>query len=557
MKSVAVLVLTWNGQDYIQPCLAALAQQQYTGQYGVLVVDNGSTDETVALVDQHTPRVALIRNDYNLGFAGGNNVGLRALLAGTAPAPLDGVPDMVVLLNQDTEVAPDWLAHLVATFEERPDVGIAGCKILFPDGTTLQHTGGGVEWPLGTGKHRGAGEPDEGQYDDAEAAAAIDYVTGAAMAIRTSVLDMVGLLDDGYTPAYFEDVDLCYRARAAGFALAYVPHAALRHAESTSLEGQSARHQRAYHRNRLRFVLRHCPLEQLTHDFAPAERAEMQQWSLRNSLARKHAYVDNLLALPAIVAQRDDSAAATAQLPHLVAMLRSLHQYVVAEERARRAETAYDYIQAAPPPPTTHAAETPATMQEEVSPASADTAETADAAAAPTSEPPQPTPEADAATEPALAPGPPAAAVFTTPRTEEPTDPEPPVDVAAIMRQVRRQISERQGHHIDHELHTALDSANQQWNEVYEPLQLAPTHSLHGRVWDALRTRLHHEVRSYLDTMVFRQTEFNASVVRVLNTITRRSHFAASTAELEALSDEVVQLRERVRQLEERREQQP
>ena len=135
----------------------------------------------------------------------------------------------------------------------------------------------------------------------------------------------------------------------------------------------------------------------------------------------------------------------------------------------------------------------------------------------------------------------------------EPALDEEPVDVAAIMRQIRRKIDERQqGRGADTEIAQALDSANQQWNAVYEQLRLAPAGSTLGRAWDALRMRLHHEVRSYLDPMIFRQTEFNSSVVRALNGLFRRSQATVGQAEIEALRDEVIQLREQVRRLEDR-----
>lgn len=128
--------------------------------------------------------------------------------------------------------------------------------------------------------------------------------------------------------------------------------------------------------------------------------------------------------------------------------------------------------------------------------------------------------------------------------------PDTPVDVAAVMRQVRERISERQGRQVDQELGANLARANEQWDKAYEPLQLAPSRSPLGRGWDVVRNRLHHEVRGYLDPMIFRQTDFNASVVRTLNNLVRRA--PANTAELENLRDEVIQLRERIRQLEER-----
>ncbi len=130
----------------------------------------------------------------------------------------------------------------------------------------------------------------------------------------------------------------------------------------------------------------------------------------------------------------------------------------------------------------------------------------------------------------------------------------PPVDVAAIMRQVRRRISERQGPKVDQEIAQTLDVVNQQWDKVYEPLHLPPSQSGLGRAWNIFRTRIHHEVRGYLDPMIYRQTEFNSGVVRTLNSLARRSQFAANEAEIESLRDEVIQLRERIRQLEARPE---
>src|SRR5262245_21426823 len=118
MNSVVVLVLAWNGHDFLPACLRSLLAQEYAGRHAVLVVDNASVDDSVALV-RDFPMVALLTNERNLGFAGGNNAGLRALLAGQAPAPIDFIPDLIVLLNQDTEVEPGWLSGLAEVFERR------------------------------------------------------------------------------------------------------------------------------------------------------------------------------------------------------------------------------------------------------------------------------------------------------------------------------------------------------------------------------------------------------------------------------------------------------
>ncbi len=118
------------------------------------------------------------------------------------------------------------------------------------------------------------------------------------------------------------------------------------------------------------------------------------------------------------------------------------------------------------------------------------------------------------------------------------------------MQQIRRRISARQHERSNAELSAALHQANEQWGKVYEPLNVAPARSLIGVVWRFFSVRLHREVRSYLDPMIFRQSELNASVVRALNHLARREP-PDTGDEVEALRDELIQLRERVRQLEE------
>lgn len=518
MRSAVVIVLAWNGERWLRPCLAALRAQQYAGRHAVLVVDNGSTDGSAELVAREFPEMALIRSERNLGFSGGNNLALRALRAGAAPAPADFRPDMAVLLNQDTEVQPGWLAALADALERHPDAGAAGCKILGPDGL-LQHAGGRLEWPLAEGGHHGAGAADAGQHD-AEGEA--EWVTGAALALRLDLPAKLTLLDEGYSPAYYEDVDLCYRLRAAGHRVIYAPAARLTHHENSSLGAQSAGHQRAYHHGRVRFVLRHGPLGPGLAEFVAAERAAIGRWSLADSLARKAAYRDALADLPAILAARG----AQAELPAAAAALRQLHAAAVAEERARRAEAVAPRRQPAEP---------------------ADTAES-QPAEAPT--PAAPAPAAAPTESPARAqPAPSQESEMSRPDRAAPEG--EPVDVAAIMRQIRKNIAERREREDDRELDRALAEANERWGSIHEPLRLPPAASLPGRAWDIFRTRLHHEVRGYLDAMIFRQTEFNSAVVRGLNSLARRERAPDHGPEVEALRDEVIQLREELRRLRE------
>lgn len=277
---VSVIIPAWNGAAYLPACLDALLVQE-PADLEVIVVDNASTDGSAGLVATRYPDVHLIRHDSNLGFAGACNAGLRAARG-----------NLLVLLNQDTVVRAGWLAALVQALEEGP-AGIVGCKILYPDGKTVQHAGAWIEWPLGLAHHHGQGERDEGQWD---APRIVEGVTGAAMALRREVLDTIGLLDEAFWPGYFEDADLCYRAREAGFEIGYVPHAVLTHAETTSLDDVVTL-SRAYHRGRLRFVLKHLSPPRFLDEFVPAERVLLRELG--------HGHVGNLLRVSYLEAIAD------------------------------------------------------------------------------------------------------------------------------------------------------------------------------------------------------------------------------------------------------------
>jgi GT2 family glycosyltransferase len=277
----SVLILTWNGETYLPDCLNAVMAQSHA-PHEVILVDNASTDGSVELVAASFPQVRIICNDENLGFAGGMNVGLK-----------EATGDIAVLLNQDTVVQEDWLAELVKAMETDEGIGIAGCKILYPDGQTIQHAGGYLEYPLGLSHHYGYGELDQGQWDEQRE---VEYVTGAAMAIQLEVLERIGYLDEDFFPAYFEDADLCLRACQAGYKVVYVPTAALLHHESASTETETIKQHYYYHRNRLRLLLKHYTLEQFKRDFLPAEKERFAlPLPLNEVRALRRSYLEKLL----------------------------------------------------------------------------------------------------------------------------------------------------------------------------------------------------------------------------------------------------------------------
>ena len=256
-KAVDIIVLSWNGIGFLERCLSSLLRQTYPS-YHVLMVDNASIDGSVAMVRERFPQVEVIENDRNLGFAAGMNVGLRRAQGET-----------IVLLNQDTEVRVDWLEWLVEAMESDERVGIVGCKLLYPDGKTLQHAGGILAYPLAIASHRGRGELDRGQYD---AKSEVDFATGAALGLHRALLEEIGLLDEGFF-FYYEDVDFCFRAREAGYRVIYAPRAVAIHHEGMSVRRLGVERYSLLHRSRLAFVLKHYSAAQIIQDFLPAKRA--------------------------------------------------------------------------------------------------------------------------------------------------------------------------------------------------------------------------------------------------------------------------------------------
>jgi len=284
----SIIVVSWNGVPYLKDCLDSVLAQ-IGPEDEVILVDNASTDGSVELVRAWYPEVRIIENPRNLGFAGGANVGLRAARG-----------DFLILLNQDVRVLPGWLDALIDTFSV-PNVGIAGCKLLYPDGR-IQHAGGLIYWPLGLPDHLGYGQPDQGQWDELRE---VDYVTGASWGFRRDVMEQVGLLDEGFWPGYYEEVDYCFRARKAGWLVVYNPKSAGIHKESVSLGKGSQIYNEALHRGRLRFVLKHTPLSRLMDEFFPAEARFLREASieLRRALAR--AYLNTMLIIPEVLCTRE------------------------------------------------------------------------------------------------------------------------------------------------------------------------------------------------------------------------------------------------------------
>lgn len=224
-KKVYVVIPNWNGADRIRSCLDSLKEQ---GQdHTVIVVDNGSVDKSVEIIEMYYPDTVLIRHSKNKGFAGGVNVGIRRAIEQGAK--------YVALLNNDAVADDNWLNHLVKFLEDNPKAGIATSKICDDKKTHLDSTGDlytiwGLPYP------RGRGEAFSDKYDKETW---IFGASGGASLYRIKMLEQIGLFDEDFF-AYYEDVDISFRAQLAGWKVAYVPKAVVYHeigATSSAIKG--------------------------------------------------------------------------------------------------------------------------------------------------------------------------------------------------------------------------------------------------------------------------------------------------------------------------------
>jgi len=284
---VSVVIVLFNSASYIEACLSSLAALDYA-PLEVIIVDNGSTDGSARIARERSRReglesCAISMLPRNRGFAKANNHGF-ALSRG----------EIILLLNPDTEVYPDMLARLVSAMEEDPAIGVAGCKVYYPDRLTIQHAGGYIR-DNGLTMHFGADEPDRGQCDQQMD---VHYVTGAAMAVRREVFTRAGMLDPGYFPAYFEETDLCLQACRMGYRVAYVPGARLVHHESTSTGKYSNRFLYLYHKNRIRFMVKNFSWRFLLDRALPMEQEWLSLVPPEEAVPLNKAYLVNVVNLP-------------------------------------------------------------------------------------------------------------------------------------------------------------------------------------------------------------------------------------------------------------------
>ena len=261
-SSVYAIILNWNGKADTLECLSSLvAVYKDYPSLSVVVVDNGSTDGSIKEIKNKFSWVHCIDTGKNLGFSGGNNIGISHAEEKKA--------EYIWFLNNDTVVDSNVLSAL-SSFQDTT-VGAVGSKIYFYRGLefhknryqqkdlghVLWYAGGSIDWKNMLASHRGVNEVDQGQYDsEAES----DFITGCSFFTRLDILKSIGFLDESYF-MYMEDLDLSLRIQQAGFKTVYNPASIVWHKNASSSGGSgSSLHEYYQTRNRLKIGMKYAPL---------------------------------------------------------------------------------------------------------------------------------------------------------------------------------------------------------------------------------------------------------------------------------------------------------
>lgn len=248
---ISITVTNWNGGKLTRDCLFSI--KKYTSlPYELIIVDNGSTDGSLEMIESEFPNAILIKNLENLGAVKAANQEIKITNG-----------DYIVHLDNDTKVTKNWLENLIRVAKSDKKIGIVGCKHLFPNGLIL-HAGGWMKpnafWFYGWK------EADNGQYDEIKE---VDWVSSACWLLKKSLIKKIGFLDESFSPIYFEETDYCLRAKKAGFKIVYTPKTVIFHVGGISRDMKFSNEKIFFisQRNKVRFMLLNYPLNWLLKRF--------------------------------------------------------------------------------------------------------------------------------------------------------------------------------------------------------------------------------------------------------------------------------------------------
>jgi GT2 family glycosyltransferase len=289
----SVVIPNWNGAHHLPVCLDALRGQTYP-HIETILVDNGSTDGSQALVAREYPEVHLLALDHNLGLTGGNNAGFRAARG-----------EVLISLNNDTQAGPRFVEALVKPLLEHPEAGIVASKMLLFDRRDTIHSAGDGYGADGIPFNRGVWQKDAGQLDQS---GWIFGGCGGAVAYRRAMLDQVGLFDESFF-MYCEDVDLNWRAQLAGWRCWYTPEAVVYHKLSATGGGPIASFYTG--RNTLWVIAKNYPGALLRRHWGEIVRAQagiardaLRAWRGQAARARLRGQAAGLLSWPKLLGRR-------------------------------------------------------------------------------------------------------------------------------------------------------------------------------------------------------------------------------------------------------------
>jgi GT2 family glycosyltransferase len=235
----SIVIVNYNGGSKLERCVESVLR--FTNNPELIVIDNGSTDRSDSLITQRSPKVKVVKNHKNLGFAKASNIGIRQAVA-----------PWIILLNPDTRVTSGWLDNLLKAANSEDKIGIVTPKLLRLDGRTIDSTGLVFDFKTGRSRDRGSGEADIGQYNDQEQLPSCCF---ACVAIKREVLEGTGLLDEKMV-LYFEDVDYCLRARVGGWKVLYAPKSVVLHERGGVTPRSATRAQKWAVAYRLRIMIK-------------------------------------------------------------------------------------------------------------------------------------------------------------------------------------------------------------------------------------------------------------------------------------------------------------
>lgn len=290
---VSVIIPTWNGRDHLELCLPALAAQRYT-PFEIIVVDNGSTDGTVAWLAEAWPHIRVVALPENRGFTGGVNAGIDAATG-----------EWLALLNNDTEAEPRWLSEALAVAERHPAAGMVASKLMLWDEREKIHSAGDFFTLSGRAGNRGVWQPDGPAFNNEEWIFA--PCAGAAL-YKRALFEKVGTFDERFG-SYLEDVDLAWRAQLAGFRCIFAPKAIVYHRVSATGGGPLGSYYDG--RNAFYVLLKNMPASLLRRHWPAIVRAQLsisvdalRAWRGAAARARLRGQLAGLLSIPKLLRWR-------------------------------------------------------------------------------------------------------------------------------------------------------------------------------------------------------------------------------------------------------------